>query len=214
VLDAVYDEARTELGLDKTVTPGDIVEAARDALRKDAEIDDTDDPGITVRTKGARIWYVSEAANAIGKNLQDIHDAVVVVQPDLCTLPAPVEKPITKSVVVELTKAATVDDRIDELTTAFEAEKSIMLAKIEKLSAAPDFTLLNTPRRRATGTPSGGVDVAKNLSVSNANDAAQENERQARIAWYTDLAKSGATREEREAAEELLEKLRFPDLTK
>jgi uncharacterized Zn finger protein (UPF0148 family) len=214
VSDAVWDQVRASLGLDKTVTNSDVLEAARDEIRKDAEIDDTGDPGVTVRTKGTRIWYVSEAANAIGKNLQQIHDAVVVVQPDLCTLPAPVEKPITKSVVVELTKAATVDERIDELTTAFEAEKSIMLAKIDKLSALPDFTLLNTPRRRATGSPNGGVDLAKNLSVTDANTAAQEQERQARINWYTDLAKSGATREEREAAEELLEKLRFPDLVK
>jgi hypothetical protein len=212
VLSTVYDEARASLGLDKTVTPGDIVEAARDALRKDAEIDDTDDPGITVRTKGARIWYVSEAANAIGKNLQEIHDAVVVVQPDLCTLPQATEKPLAKVEVPEVTKAATVDERIDEITTAFDAERALLTAKIEKLSAAPDFTLLNTPRRRATGIA--GPDVAKSLKVTDANDAAQEQERQARIAWYTDLSKSGATREEREAAEELLEKLRFPDLTK
>ena len=212
VSDALYAEVAAELGLDKTVTPGDVVEAARDALRKDAEIDDTDDPGITVRTKGARIWYVSEAANAIGKNLQDIHDAVVVVQPDLCTLPQATEKPLAKVDTPVLTKAATVDERIDEITTAFDAERALLVAKIDKLSAAPDFTLLNTPRRRATGIA--GPDVAKSLTVTDANAAAQEQERQARIAWYSDLAKSGTTREEREAAEELLEKLRFPDLTK
>jgi hypothetical protein len=203
-----------ELGLDKTLTHSDVVEAARDSMRKDAEIDDTDDPGITVRTKGMRVYYASEASNAIGKQLQSLHDAVVTVNPDLCTLPEATEKPIAKVETPELTKAITVDDRIDEITTAFDAERTILNEKIEKLSAAPDFTLFNTPRRRATGAAGGGVDLAKGLAVTDANEAAQEQERQSRIAWYTDLAKGGATRAEREAAGELLEKLQFPNLTK
>ena len=214
VLSTVYDEARASLGLDKTLTPGDIAEAARNSMRKDAEIDDTDDPGVTVRTKGAHVWYATEPQDAVGKQLQAIHDAVALVQPDLCTLPEATAKPVTKVVEPDLTKAVTVDDRIDEITTAFDAERDLLNAKIEKLSALPDFTLLNTPRRRATGSYTGGVDVAKGLTVTDANDAAQEQERQSRIAWYTDLSKSGATRAEREAAEELLGKLQFPDLTK
>jgi hypothetical protein len=160
------------------------------------------------------VWYASEASNAIGKQLQAIHDAVVIVQPDLCTLPEATEKPITKAVEPDLTKAVTVDDRIAELTTSFDAERSVLEAKIEKLSALPDFTLLNTPRRRATGSRNGGVDLAKGLAVDNANEAAQKQERDARIAWYTDLAKSGTGRIEREAAAEALEKLLTPDLTK
>lgn len=212
VSDAVWDQVRAVLGLDKTVTSSDIVEAARDELRKDAEIDDTDDPGITVRTKGARLYYAAEPKNAIGEQLQSLHDAVVAVQPDLCVLPEATEKPVAKVEVPALTKVYTTDERIAELETAHEAEKSVLLAKIEKLSALPDFTLLNTPRRRATGIA--GPDVAKGLAVQDANVAAQEQERQARINWYTDLAKSGATREEREAAEELLEKLQSATLTK
>jgi hypothetical protein len=185
--DSMVDEIVEELVAE--VGGGDGAEALDDADNLDVE-----NKSVTM----------GELLTSISKQLQTIHDAVVAVA----------AQPVVKEAVPDLTKAVTVDDRINEITTAFDAERTIMMEKIEKLSAAPDFTLLNTPRRRATGSNSGGVDLAKGLTVTDVNEAAQEQERQARINWYSDLSKSGATRAEREAATELLGKLQFPDLTK